>query len=114
MPREHNKLTERQVNKRDRLLAEFLQQHKGTERAVGRKEIAKFLTEHGYKQKESTVNMLVKKVMFKRRLPICEINSRGYYWAQSKKDFEDTISDLEKRINSMTERIAFLKSFIFE
>ena len=112
--RRKRQLTASQCNKRDRLLAEFLQHHKGRANVVGRTEIAEFLTANGYEQKATTTNMLVRTVMYDRRLPICEINGRGYYWAESKSDFEDTINDLEKRIASMREHIEFLKSFMYE
>ena len=101
-----------EVFKRDNILVEFLYNHKGKENIVAKKEIAKHLEERGYKTKVSTINMKIRKLIFERKIPLCSINSKGYYWANTKQEILDTIADLEGRIDEMKNRIELLNSFV--
>lgn len=47
-------------------------------------------------------------------LPICFINAKGYFWATQKSDIQETIADLQSRINALQEHINHLKGFIIE
>lgn len=98
--------------KRDNLLVDFIYQHKGAKNVVSTKEIAKYIEERGYKQKVETINMIIRRLVFERKLPICSINSKGYYWANTKQEILDTIADLEGRIAEMKNRIELLNSFV--
>lgn len=98
--------------KRDNLLVEFIFQHKGLRNVVSSKEICEFLNERGCYIKIDSVNVVVRRVMFERRLPICSANSKGYFWATTKEEIQMTIDDLQGRVNEMTNRIEHLKSFI--
>jgi hypothetical protein len=102
------------IYKRDNLLVELLFKSKGSQNILSRRDIARYLTENGFKTNELTVNTLVKKVRLERHLPICHLNSKGYFWASTSKEIKDSIVDLENRIAAMNENIEFLKSFIFE
>lgn len=98
--------------KRDNLLVKFLKEHKGKANVVGAREIAKFLEENGYKSKFRCINNIVKRVMNERNLPICSLNSKGYYWATSQEEIQECIDDLQSRICAMQERIKHLKNFM--
>lgn len=100
--------------KRDNSLVDFLFQHKGAQNVVSSKEICEYLNSKGYTTSLDNVNVLIRKVMLDRRLPICAINSKGYYWGTTKQEIQSSIDDLQGRIDEMTKRIEHLKSFIIE
>lgn len=100
--------------KRDNCLVDFIFQHKGNENAVSSKEIAYFLTKQGFQTREFTIHTLVSKIIIERKLPICSLNSIGYYWATSKTDIEKGIEHLNSRIAKLQAHINFLESFIIK
>lgn len=105
-------MTQIQALKRDNLLVDFLCQHKGKDNIVSAKEICEFLNERGYRAKPDSINTIIRKVMFDRRLPICSANSKGYFWATSKGEIQATVDGLQGRIEEMQKRIEHLQSFI--
>lgn len=109
-----NKLTEAQQVKRDNILVEYLYNHKGAENAASKHDIASYLEAQGYKQNIGTVAGLIHRITKERYLPICSINSNGYYWPASKAELQATIADLESRIAALTEHIDRLKMFLPE
>jgi hypothetical protein len=108
------KLNEIQTYKRDNLLVELLFKSKGKANVVSRYEIAKYLADNGYPSKPDCVHSIVRKVRNERKIPICHVNSEGYFWAENSQEIRDSIIDLEKRVAALNESIQFLKSFIFE
>lgn len=106
------KLTEIQVFKRNNLLVDFLFEHKGVQNIVSSKAICEFLNERGYHASLGLIHQIIRKVMFERRLPICSVNSTGYYWATSKEEIQMSIDDLQGRVAELTNRIELLQSFI--
>lgn len=100
--------------KRDNLLVDIIFQHKGEQNVISAKEITTILNENGYQTKTDHIHGIVKKMVIKRRLPICSANARGYYWATAKEEIQATIGDLQNRIAEMQKRIDVLKSFIIE
>lgn len=99
--------------KSDNALVEFLLSHKGKANVVSSREIAEYLTECGYQIKVGCVSAKVKRVMIERHLPICHLNSNGYFWASSKMELRESVADLESRIVAMQKHIEHLESFIF-
>lgn len=100
------------VFKRDNLLLEFLKSHKGKSNMVTSKDVKKFLADNGYKT--SNVGNVISKIMYERNAPICFSNGKGYYWAQTREEIENTIADMEMRRASLQEHIDHLKNFIIE
>lgn len=105
-------MTRAQTLKRDNLLVEFVKKHKGKDNCVSSKEIAEYLQENGYSLKSCSVNMVVRKLIFERCLPICSKNSKGYYWGMNRRDIETTISHLKSRIDELQNHIDILQNFI--
>lgn len=98
----------------DNALVDFLVEHKGKANVVSSREIAEYLTECGYQIKVGCVSAKVKRVMIERHLPICHLNSNGYFWASSKMELREIVADLESRIVAMQKHIKHLESFIFD
>ena len=102
------------VYKRDSLLVDYIFEHKGSENAVSKYEIAKHLKENGFTTYENSIHTLITRIKKERHLPICSLNGNGYYWAKNKQDILVCISHLEKRIKSLQEHIKHLENFIME
>lgn len=100
--------------KRDNLVVDLIFKHKGRENSIPAKEIQKALMENGFKVNIINIGSLVNHIKFERHLPICFVNSKGYFWATKKEEIMLTIKDLEGRVNKMLEHADFLKSFIIE
>jgi hypothetical protein len=81
---------------------------------VSAKEIAKFLTAEGFPIKKQSVHSAISNLIAERRLPICSLNSKGYYWARTKDDIMECIAHLQARIDSLEEHIKHLYNFIME
>lgn len=105
-------MTQYETFKRDNLLVDFLFEHKGIQNIVSAKAICEFLNERGYHAKPDSINAVIRRVMFERRLPICSVNSKGYFWATTKEEIQMTIDDLQGRIEETQNRIEHLQSFI--
>lgn len=103
-----------EVYKRDNLIADIIFQHKGKENAIGIRELALALREKGYKVQDDHIHIIVIKIIFDKRLPICSNVHYGYYWATNKKDIQFAIDELKNKIGSLQERIELLESFIYE
>lgn len=99
---------------RDNCLVDIILQHKGKENAIGTQELVRALNESGYKVQADIVHGTIKKVVLERRLPICALTHKGYYWATSKQDLQSCIDELQDKINALQERIDLLKIFICE
>lgn len=100
--------------KRDNELVDIIFQHKGIENAIGTKELAIALSERGWKVKVDDIHKMVSKITLERRLPICGIVHKGYYWATSKQDILSCVNELQSKIEAMQIRCELLKSFICE
>lgn len=100
--------------KSDNALVDFLVEHKGKANVVSSKEIAEHFTACGFPINASCAGTKVKRVMVERHLPICHLNSKGYYWASCKAELRESVADLERRIVAMQEHIKHLESFIFD
>jgi hypothetical protein len=110
----YNRLTDEQQMRRDNALADFLFAHKGKNNAVSSREIARYLNDRGFPQKEHTTQMLVNRVAEQKHLPICASNTGGYFWAESKAELQAYISYLESRAAALKDHIDRLKPFILE
>ena len=100
--------------KSDNVLVDLLAEHKGKTNVISSREIAEHLTACGYPIKQGCVSMKVGRGMFERHLPICHLNSHGYYWASCKAELRERVADLESRIVAMQQHIEHLESFIFD
>ena len=100
--------------KRDNLLVDFLLEHKGAENAVSSREISKYLTAVGFPIKAQSVHSAVSNLIDERRLPICSLNCKGYYWGRTKDDIMECISHLQSRVESLEEHIKHLYNFVIE
>ena len=98
--------------KMDMKTLEFLRANKGKENIKSRKDIKKFLDAEGYSLSEGSVPMLVDRIRVRFNAPICFINSKGYFYAASREEIQETIDDLERRRVALQEHIDFLKSFM--
>lgn len=93
---------------------ELLLQHKGVENVISTKGIIQELAKQGFQIQIGTMHAIVGRVIKERHLPICSLNSHGYYWAKTKDDILSCVSHLQKRIESLQEHIDHLKNFIIE
>lgn len=100
--------------KRDSALLEFIKQHKGKDNKVTSREIADFLNKLGYNTNPNSVHVRINRIMYERNAPICSVNAKGYYWAVSRAEIEETIADIENRRSALKEHIDHLKNFIIE
>ena len=97
--------------KRDNELVDIIFQHKGIENAIGTKELVIALNERGWKVKIDGIHLNVSKVILERRLPICGVVGKGYYWATSKQDILSCVNELQSKIEALQTRCELLKSF---
>lgn len=105
-------MNQREVMKRDNVLVAFLAEHRGAGNLVSTSQICGHLNECGYKTQKDHIHSLIRKLMFERTLPICSINSKGYYWAETKDEIQMAIDEMQSRISEMQNRIELLKKFI--
>lgn len=97
---------------RDNLVVNTLMEHRGAEDCIIAKELQKILADHGYKLAQWSVGQAIRHIMYERKLPICFINGKGYYWAIRKAELEATIADLTSRMNALQEHIDHLSKFL--
>ena len=106
-------MTQKQVFKRDNVLVDIIREHIGSENAISTEQLSKILNEKGYSTKSSSIHIIVARLIKERYLPICSINSKGYYFPKNKKDIEIAISHLQSRADELQSRVDFLKQFLF-
>jgi hypothetical protein len=87
-------------------------EHIGEKNCVSSKSISEYLGDCGYVVKTDSVHGLVRKIMMSRTLPICHVNGKGYFWAETKEEIQASINDIEGRISEMQNRVKILKKFI--
>lgn len=100
--------------KRNNILVDILFSAKGKSNAISSYEIAKIIESKGYKTKQKSVGVMVRNVMYDRKLPICHHNSKGYFWANNKTDIEECVAEMESRIEAMQKHIEHLKAFLIK
>lgn len=100
------------VFKRETALLEFMKNHKGKKNLVSSNEIRKFLSDSGCSVTKKSISGLIINIMYERNAPICYVNAKGYYWAQTREEIENTIADMESRIASLNEHIEHLRNFV--
>ena len=98
--------------KRDNLLVSFLLQHRGRENCVSSKKISRYLNENGCPTHSDAVHVIIRRIMFERTLPICHVNGKGYFWAETTEEIQASINDMQSRIDQMQLRIEHLQHFI--
>lgn len=101
-----------QTLKRDNLVLDFIRSHKGVMNCVSRNAIASFLSENGFEGSADSIHGIVLKLIRKRNVPICSVNTKGYYWAANQEEIKDSIADLRGRIEALQKRIDVLNTFI--
>ena len=79
------RMTGNLIVNRDNLIVKYIQQHKGKDNCVSAKELAKHLQDNGYSTKSEAMHVIIRKIMYERCLPICSLNSKGYYWGVTDK-----------------------------
>ena len=97
---------------RDNLLVHYIREHKGKANIVSAKEISNYLKANGYNVKARYVNTVIVKLMYERSLPICSLNSKGYFWGANRAEIEEAIKHLQSRCVEITKHIEHLQSFI--
>lgn len=102
------------VMKRDNAVVALLSQHRGAAKRLSAKEIGEFLTECGYKTPTGNVHSIIRKVMRERTIPICSINGKGYFWAETQYEIQTAIYEFQGRIYEMQDRIELLNKFILK
>ena len=108
-------MTAEQCFKRNSLLVkEIRENHRGGENPLSSEQASKFLSEHGFCVKTKNICKLINGIAKEWCLPICFINAKGYFWATKKSEIQETIADLQSRINALQEHIYHLNSFIIE
>lgn len=107
-------MKKQQSKEREKALYDLIWEHKGRDNAIGTAEIAEYLTKLGYPMSATAARHLVVELARKWHLPICHLNSKGFYFATCKDDLRDSICDLQSRIAAMQERIKILESYILE
>ena len=100
--------------KRDNLVVDTIFKHKGRENPISAIKLREILLDNGYKVNVINIGSLVNKIKFERKLPICFVNSKGYFWATNKQEIALTIKDLKGRALKMLEHAEFLQSFIID
>lgn len=107
------KMTRLSTMKRDNILVAFLSRHRGADNCVSSKAVSEYLAESGFPIQADAVNTLIRRVMFERVLPICSINGKGYFWAETQDEIRMAINELQGRICEINNRIELLNKFIF-
>ena len=108
-------MTKDQVFKRDNLLVKVLREnHRGSENPMTSEQASKYLSEYGFSVKPRNIGTVVNRLAIEWGLPICYINGKGYFWATKKCEIQNTIADLQSRINALQEHINHLNNFIIE
>lgn len=105
-------MTQLEVFKRDNRVVEIIKKHRGRNNPIASEELCRMLNEAGFKTKVRNIGGILSRIMYERNLPICYVNSRGYYWATCEDDITPVIADLESRRAEMQRHIDHLKSFI--
>lgn len=100
------------VFKRDNLVVDIISRHKGKENVISGRELVRQVNEQGYDLSNVSLHCLITKIKFERHLPICSLNSNGYYWARNLEDIAECVKHLKERVISLNEHIEFLESFI--
>lgn len=72
------------------------------------------MNERGWKTKPDNVHTIISKITLERRLPICAVVNKGYYWGTSKQDILSCVNELSSKIEALQIRCELLKSFICE
>ncbi len=102
----------RNTFERDNLVVNILIEHRGKEDPITQKELQSVLESHGYKIAHWSIGQVVNRIAYQRKLPICYVNGKGYYWASRRSEIEDTIADLRSRMNALQEHIDHLSKFL--
>ena len=100
--------------KKENLIVDTLFKHRGIENTITAKELCDILRKNGFEVKHRSINGMMTKIKFERKIPICYIRGKGYFWGKKKEDIELTIVDLRLMIKSLEEHAEFLESFIIE
>lgn len=98
--------------RRQDAIIELLVEHRGKEEFITSNQLKKELAERGFEITTTYLGILINKAAFERNLPICYANGKGYYWASCKAEVNETIADLQSRINAMQKHINHLKKFL--
>lgn len=102
-----------QLYKRDSLLRGILVKHKGFENAISTSAIIEEMRLRGYEINARCLPNIIKKLRWKRCLPISYARGRGYFLAVTKEDIQSAIDDMKMQIDSLQTTINFLSGFIF-
>lgn len=97
---------------RDNLVLDFIRSHKGVENCVSRNVIVSYLSQNSFESSADSIHNIVVKLILERNVPICSVNSKGYYWATNQEEIKDSIADLQGRIEALQKRIDVLNTFI--
>ena len=98
--------------KRDNLIVKIIKNHKGIKNGIKSNEIARYLSEHGYDTKATSIHIIITKLIEERDLPIVSSSSFGYCWGTCREDFLIAITELQSKIVELSERVEHLKTFI--
>lgn len=100
--------------KRDNLIIQILLRHKGRDNAIDYRGLTKEVSANGFELKEASVHTIIARIKFERNVPICSLDSGGYYWAKNKQDVLESINHLQKKVDGLNEHIEFYKNFLID
>lgn len=108
------RLTDKENIRKENIVVGTLFEHKGEESAITAQELADILKRNGFNIQKRSLNNMITKIKLERRIPICYMRSKGYFWATKKSEILATVRDLRLMIASLEEHAQFLESFIME
>lgn len=98
------------MTERDALLISYLVTHKGMSKVVSSRKICEYLNSNGVPTKVDNIHNLVRELILEYRLPICQLNRKGYYWSTCDAELKQAIADFKSRITEINKRIKILES----
>ena len=108
------RLTDKENLRKENLIVDTLWEHNSIDNCVQAEELCNILRENGYNVKTRSINAMITKIKLERKIPLCYIRGKGYFWGRKREDIALTVRDLRLMINSLKEHAEFLESFIIE
>ena len=108
------RLTYKDNLRKENLIVDTLWQHKNIDNSIQAKQPCDILRQNGFNVKTRSINSIITKIKFERKIPLCYIRGKGYFWGRKKEEIALTVRDLRLMIKSLEEHAEFLESFIID
>lgn len=108
------RFTDKDNLRKENLIVDTLWEHNSVDNSIQAEELCAVLRANGFNIKTRSINSMITKIKFERKIPLCYIRGKGYFWGRKREDIALTVRDLRLMINSLEEHAEFLESFIIE